>query len=626
MEVREEETEPKEEAQEMSLEEARQTIVEFEAKEEKAESETKRESFFSAERGTRAVYLLVGFFVIGLVFYKLQYSTDSVCCGDYDGYYHIRWSRLLWENFKSFHILPPTFTWLPLTSLNPNDYVDHHYLFHLLQIPFTWFFELTTAAKISALLFGTLAVFSCYWLIVRYEINYTLLWLLAILTSSAPFLYRMNMAKAPPLALIFLVAGTYFLFEGKYKLLAPLMFLFVWAYSLWPLMLIAAIAWCVVIAWSEERIEWRPAAFAAAGTLAGFIINPYFPKNIKLFVAHSIMKMGSVPVEVGQEWYPYDSWYLLMNCLIAFVAMVIGYISFRRLDKKLSARSLYFLIMATVLMVATFHSRRFVEYFPPFAVLFAAFSLQAILNAMTVVLPSKLPDEFIRDLSPYLDRPGTSEVDKKEKQKQDILQISAFGLSFILLIILFVNVKGINSERLGINNSSSVSAEIEDMPKPETYQKGMEWIKKNVPPGQTIFNTDWDDFPKMFFYDTTHAYVSGLDPSYLYKQNPELSQLYVDITLGKDRSEDPYFWDNIGLIIRDKFKAEYVFSDDGHADFYAKAMESGWFDKVYPTKEDEKNGDTDCFILKLRDKKGEPPPESVDDKTPDEPDEDEPPQ
>jgi hypothetical protein len=618
MEVREEVEEPKEEAQEMSLQEARQAIVEL--GEEKKESEDKRGSFFSAEKGTRAVYLLVGFFVIGLVFLKLQYSTDSVCCGDYDGYYHIRWSRLLWENFKSFHILPPTFTWLPLTSLNPNDYVDHHYLFHLLQIPFTWFFELTSAAKISALLFGTLAVFSCYWLIVRYQINYTLLWLLAILTSSAPFLYRMNMAKAPPLALIFLVAGTYFLFEGKYKWLTPLMFLFVWAYSLWPLMLVGAIAWCIVIAWSEERIEWRPVAFAAVGVVAGFIINPYFPKNIKLFITHSILKMGGTPTDlaVGQEWYPYDSWYLLTSCLIAFVALVIGYISFRKLDKKLSAHSLYFLIMATVLAVATFHSRRFVEYFPPFAILFAAFSIQAMLIAMSAALPSKLPDEFMRDLSPYLDRPGTSEVDKKEIQKQNILQASAFGLSLILLMILFVNVKGINSERLGISNSSSVSAEIEDMPKPDTYQKGMEWIKKNVPPGQIIFNTDWDDFPKMFFYDTTHAYVSGLDPSYLYKQNPELSQLYVDITLGKDRSDDPNFWDNIGLIFRDKFKAQYVFSDDGHADFYVKAMESGWFDKVYPTKEDEKKGDTDCFILKLRDKKGEPPPESIDDNAPDE--------
>lgn len=563
----------------------------------------KRDGFFSPEGNIRLVYYIVGFAVIFLVFLKLQYSTDSICCGDYDGYYHIKWSRLLWENIKSGHLLPPMFTWLPLTSLNPNDYVDHHYLFHLLQIPFTWFFELTTAAKISALLFGTLAVFSCYWLIVHYQTRYTLLWLLALLTSSGPFLYRMNMAKAPPLALIYLMVGAYLLFEAKYALLAPLMFLFVWSYSLFPLMLIGAIVWCVVIAWSEERIEWRPAMWATIGTIAGIVINPYFPKNLKLLFTHLMMKAQTSPIQVGQEWYDYESWYLFTSCFIAFVAMFIGYIAFKRLDKKMSARSLYFLIMSTVLLVATFRSRRFVEYWPPFAVLFAAFSLQATLTAWQTarqaVAPTKLPNNLLDDLSQYLDQPGTTELEKREQQKQMILQVGAVALSIILLGILIVNVRGIHSEKLGINGQS-LSKEIGEMPRPDNYEKGMEWIKAKVPAGQIIFNTDWDDFPKLFFYDTTHAYVSGLDPSYLHKQNEELSRLYIDITLGK--VEDP------GPIIRDKFGATYVFSDNNHDDFYAHAIESGWFDKVYD--------DADCFILKLRDKKGEPPPETIDDSGP----------
>lgn len=577
----------KEETEEASFfEESEQTPMVFEEKsDEKPKSSFSFATFFSTENGIRTVYLFVGFVVIGLVFYKLQYSTQSVCCGDYDGYYHIRWSRLLWENFKSGHIFPPTFTWLPLTTLNPNDYVDHHYLFHILQIPFTWFFELTTAAKVSAIFFSTLALFSCYWLIVRYQINYALLWLLALLTCSTPFLYRMSMAKAPPLAIIFLVVGTYLLFEGKYKWLGPLMFLFVWAYSLWPVMLLGVGAWFIVMIWSEERVEWRPAVYAVAGTIAGFIINPYFPKNIKLFVAHALMKASiSSDVAVGQEWYPYDSWYLLTSCVVAFIAMTVGYVCFRRLDKKLSARSLYFLILSTVLMIATFHSRRFVEYWPPIAVLFAAFSIQAMLAAIKVVLPSKLPDEFMRDLSPYLDHPGTVDIDKKEQQKQSILFVSAIALSAILLGFLVWSIR--------VNGK-----EINDMPRAETYQKGMEWMKTNVPAGQLIFSTDWDDFPKMFFYDTTHNYVTGLDPTYLHQQNKELSDLYVNITLGK--IEDP------GPIIRDKFKAQYVFSDNSHDDFYANAIESGWFDKVYE--------DGDCFILKLREQKGEPPNETIDD-------------
>ena len=40
-----------------------------------------------------------------------------------------------------------------------------------------------TGAKISAIVFATIAVFFCYWLIVRYEIRYRLIWLIALLAA-----------------------------------------------------------------------------------------------------------------------------------------------------------------------------------------------------------------------------------------------------------------------------------------------------------------------------------------------------------------------------------------------------------------------------------------------------------
>src|SRR5437764_1340415 len=74
-------------------------------------------SMFRSEAAGRRLRLLAGAVVIGLIFRQLQFSTPSICCGDYDGYYHIMWSRLLWEGFRSHH-LRPTFIWLPLTTLN----------------------------------------------------------------------------------------------------------------------------------------------------------------------------------------------------------------------------------------------------------------------------------------------------------------------------------------------------------------------------------------------------------------------------------------------------------------------------------------------------------------------------
>ena len=38
-------------------------------------------------------------------------------------------------------------TWLPLTTLDPKHFVDHHLLFHGFQIPFTWFGDLRSGRK-----------------------------------------------------------------------------------------------------------------------------------------------------------------------------------------------------------------------------------------------------------------------------------------------------------------------------------------------------------------------------------------------------------------------------------------------------------------------------------------------
>ncbi len=556
------------------------------------------EKLLSSEKATRLIYLSIGLIVIALVFRHLQFSTGSICCGDYDGYYHIKWSSLLWEGIKSGHF-PPAFTWLPLTTLDQSGYVDHHLLFHILQIPFTWFGNLTMGAKVSAVIFGTLAVFSCYWLIVHYRIGYALVWLLALLSCSGAFLYRLNMAKAPPIAIIFMVAGIFLLFKKRYWMLAPLMFLFVWTYSLFPTLLFAALIWAAVIAWSEGRFEWQPIAWTSAGMVAGLIINPYFPKNVRLFIEHAWMKLtpGEFSTSVGQEWYPYDSWVFLGNCLVAFAAMIVGYIAFSGSDRKRSARALFFLCFSTLLMIATFRSRRFVEYWPPFAVLFAAFSLQTVFDGVRSAVGA-LPAEVLDELQPFLDREEQAQDVKAETRRELWKTIIAASIAFILFSMMLVNVGASRFKRIG-----GVSAEIASSEGPEHYQKGMEWIRNNVPAGERIFNTDWDDFPRMFFYDPTHAYISGLDPTYLLDKNKELAKLYEDVTLG--RIENP------AEIIRNRFGARYVFSDkeDVHDDLYAKAMQSGWFEQAYE--------DDDCVILRIRDQQGEPPPESLEDDAPD---------
>jgi hypothetical protein len=545
--------------------------------------------FLETEQAVRVIYLVFGFCAIFMVMAFLQWRTDAICCGDWDGYYHIKWSSLLWENFKHGKWLP-TFDWLPLTVLNPHDYADHHFLFHLLQIPFLWFFEPVTAAKVAAVVYSTLAIFSVYWLLFRYEVKHQLVWLAAIMTCSNAFFYRMNMAKAPPLTIIITVLGVHLMFQRKYIWLLPLAFAFVWTYSLFPLLWFAAIIWMLIIAWNERKFEWRPVAYTTAGMILGNVINPYFPNNIYLFLEHFTekFKIGSdFVVSVGGEWYPYSGMELLMNFPIALTAMLIGYILFVPRAGKLPEKASFFLAFTTILLLAQFRSKRFAEYFPPFAILFAAFSLQAFRTPRV----AELPDEFKRDIDPFLDAP-------KPTQRQAWLlaarQASVWVLGLALSVFWVYNLIGLH--KWGFDEAGMIDNIKSNEPN-DKYRRAMLWATgldetgaENIPKGERIFNCTWDDFPKLFFFNTKHNYVYGLDPNYLYSQNPELYTLLKEITEGK--TEDP------APIIRDKFGANYIFADaKENIDMIAKALDSGWVETIYE--------DDEARLFKIRAQKGD---------------------
>jgi len=551
--------------------------------------------YLETEQAVRTIYFIFGVIAVALLMSFLQFQTTAICCGDWDGYYHIRWSSLLWENFSHFKWLPE-FKWLPLTVLNAHDYNDHHFLFHLLQIPFLWFFVPVMAAKVAAVVFSTLAIFSVYWLLYRYNVDHLLVWFAAILTCANMFYYRMNMAKAPPLTIIFTIAGIYFLFERRYVWLLPLMFAFVWTYSLFPLLWIAALIWLIIIAWNERRFEWRPLAYTTLGMVLGNVINPYFPKNLYLFWEHFItkFKIGSdFAVSVGGEWYPYTGMELLTHFPVAMIAMLIGYILFMPKNGKLPEKATFFLMFVSILLAAQFRSKRFAEYFPPFAVLFAAFSLQAFAVKQAVLLPV----EFQREIEPYLDSEKTK---TRDAWMRSFKQAAVWTLGIVLGVVFMINMIGL--QRFGVEYGGLMGT-INDNDRNDKYQQAAEWARDNIPEGERIFNANWDDFPKLFFHDTKHSYVYGLDPNYLYSENPDLYKLLTEITGGKVDVAAPD--------IRSRFGANYVFTDaKENDDMVAKLLDSGWSDIVYE--------DSEARILKLREQKGEAPSDEDAPETPEE--------
>jgi hypothetical protein len=586
--------------------------------EEVAVAETRaRRGILAAVFGSRVALFIVGAALIAAVFRYLQFSTASLCCGDFDAYYHLRWSRMLWEGMRAGHF-PPAFNALPLTTLNPKDYVDHHLLFHVLQIPFTWFSDIQTGGKIAAWLFACLAVFSCYWLIIRNRLSYPLVWLVAVIGSSAPFLYRIDMGKAMSVSIVMLVVGIHLLFERKYVWLLPLAFVFALTYDMVFLLAAAAAFWFVVTLWQERAINREVARSLVAfglvlvGMALGFVINPYFPHNLQLLYEHIIIKVTAknFSTAVGSEWYPYDTWEFFGNCGVALVAMFAGYLAFRDSATKERKRAFFLLLFSTLLMIVNMRWRRFAEYFPPFAVLFAAFAVEPLIRRArerhTASEPVVAADESIAETNEEARAATTPARVERARAWEIIIVCTAFTLLAAAVIW----------------NARITSQDIAGMAQPNFYRGGVEWLSKNTEKGELIFNTDWDDFPKLFFYNPDLAYISGLDPTYLVDKNHDQADLFAKITIAKDLKDDEVA--NLGPMIRDNFCAgegeqrrcaRYVFTDHEHEDFYNDALDSGWFDEVY--------SDGDCAVLKIRDQKGEAVPDNKPDNDDDSSDKDE---
>jgi hypothetical protein len=456
-------------------------------------------------------------------------------------------------------------------------------------MPFVAISDARLGAKVASVVFATLAVLSCYSLLMYYRVRYVLFWLVALLACSAPFLFRLNMAKAPPFVIIYLVIATYLFFKKKYWPLLPLAIVFTWTYDLFVLLLLATVLWVIVIAWTERRFHWRPLVWVVLGCAVGLVANPYFPQNFRQLFEHMSIKltMSGFDTKVGGEWYPYDSWQFLGNSAVACVAMVVGYVMFEPSERRRAHYPAFFLLLSTALMIMSARWRRIMEYWPPFAVMFAAFSIQPWLIGFRSYL-TRLPPDVLEELKPFLDRHETAEKEKSHWREWLLAGGAAF-VGVVLGIVLCVNLWN-EVEEIGAS-------------KPHDYLRaGASWMRHNVPPGELIFNTDWDDFPRLMYYDPTHNYISGLDPNYLFDKDPSLSRLYDRITLGTQ--EDP------GPLIRDRFGARYVFSDNNHHDFFEKARLSGSFDIVYE--------DMECTIMYIRDERigpveetlGPSPPES----------------
>ena len=200
---------------------------------------------------------------------------------------------------------------------------------------------------------------------------------------------------------------------------------------------------------------------------------------------------------------------------------------------RIDLASLVGLGLVGVFGIMVFMSRRFVEYFPLFALIFLALSSAPLVTSWRAEAAHRRP-------------------------AHRLAFASAAALALVLLVAWSIR---------------DARALVADSKPADLYAEAMLWLRAEAPDGVTVFQTDWDDFTRQFFYFDDARYINGLDPTFMQLYNENLYDEWVDITRG--RADEP------GQIIRDRFSARYVFSDLNHEAFLEEAADDPLLEEVY---------------------------------------------
>ena len=176
-----------------------------------------------------------------------------------------------------------------------------------------------------------------------------------------------------------------------------------------------------------------------------------------------------------------------------------------------------------------FKSRRFIEYSPAFVLFFGALAWGPLFREWT-------------------------------QAKKWVRRELPVALTVILLLATAWNVQ-------------KTQASLKDSKPYQRFAAASTWLSDHTPAGSMVFQTDWDDFTRLYYYNTHNTYTVGLDPTYMQRYDSDLYDLWVDITKGQ--VERP------AATIAGTFGAGYVITDLQHKDFLREAEADPQLTEVY---------------------------------------------
>ncbi len=384
------------------------------------------------------------------------------------------------------------FPWVSASSIKSNS-ADIWYGFHILLIPFTLFSNQIFGIKIASIFITSVFLLLMYLAFLRLKIKYSFFWPFSILFAGAHTLYHFFMARPHALSAALSMLFFAFLLNGGTLgiFLISFLFSFIHLSLFWlPVLIFAVFIFFQLI--YEKSLEWEKTLALFAGLLLGWVARPNPIGAFQIAYIQIIelikIKSRSIPLRFGLELQPLGlgGAFLFWTFLIFWTAGIFIFVAYflRRGERerfnlksrfKIGAISALFLSVSFFFM-SVFIAQRSSDFWIIFGTLFIS------------LLYSEIIQKYSRNKKIFITTFG-------------LVIVLVFGAQSIYRHGQYLNQIGVNSLR---------------------FRESASWLAQYSKKGEIVYNTSWDQFPELFFWNRNNYYIGGMDPIFQYTKSPEL--------------------------------------------------------------------------------------------------------
>ena len=492
--------------------------------------------------------------------------------------------------------------WSPIVHFQGayfTDLVQSHYsyafgLYHFFLIPFTFFPDKILGMKFSGLIIASLVPTLTYWTLKKFGFKYSFFWVVSFFYALASFDFTFRLFLNRPFVLIdaLVLVEIYLISQKKWWAFLAVSLINTWWHpaTFWlPLFLAGSFEVARLL--HLKKLEYKNILAGAIGSLGAFLLFPFHahtflsPTNpfyfIKTLLSYIYGINNSQGIIEGSEnargtvFGLFDGGQIFFFFLILYMVLCVVLYVYRKSNDDVDIdqdeyfailRDYVFLIIIAFLLGYVF-SQRFEDLLVPLVFLGSLIAVRLFTQKGFL----RINDASVKNT-----------------------------LVFTFLVFIFVAVGNrVLDFRKNVGNDQNYLG----------YEKAAGWLKSNTAKNEIVFNTDFGQFNRLFFYDDWNRYIVGIEPKNMYEYSPALYWAWNNITLygildkdgnGKETAQNMLQGKNddetakimlanakaIAPVIKNDFQSRYVFFDSDT--FLRKELEKDSADYVlvYNNKED----------------------------------------